>query len=169
MHSTRCLLGCVGAWGCCACRLPSAQRLRSNCTHPSSRRAASAGWNASATPQWVAAGLVLSRRCSEWSSRGGIGVLTRGISSTLLVFLVCLTAIFSEFTFPFVQSHRPRAHLPQPSHPARAQQSPRHHPRPHTHPVAAALAHTHEQLHITAGANRTQSTRPVIITNSGVA
>ncbi|RNC38324.1 hypothetical protein TcCL_NonESM12438 [Trypanosoma cruzi] len=58
--------------------------------HPSSRHAASAGRIASATSQWVAAGLVLSRRCSEWSSRGGIGVLTRGVSSTLLVFLIAI-------------------------------------------------------------------------------
>ncbi|RNC31864.1 hypothetical protein TcCL_Unassigned05588 [Trypanosoma cruzi] len=90
MHSTRCLLRCVGAWGCCACSVPSAQRLRSTCTHPSSRRAASAGRIASATSQWVAAGLVLSRRCSECSSRGGIGVLTRDPSPTLLVFLIAI-------------------------------------------------------------------------------
>ncbi|KAF5217300.1 hypothetical protein ECC02_009816 [Trypanosoma cruzi] len=90
MHSTCCLLRCVGAWGCCACSVPSAQRLRSTCTHPSSRRAASAGRIASATSQWVAAGLVLPRRSSEWPCRGGIMALTRGASSTLLVFLIAI-------------------------------------------------------------------------------
>ncbi|RNC39670.1 hypothetical protein TcCL_NonESM10950, partial [Trypanosoma cruzi] len=90
MHSTCCLLRCVGAWGCCACSVPSAQRLRSTCTHPSSRRAASARRIASVTSQWVAAGLVLPRRSSEWSSRGGIVALTRGASSTLLVFLIAI-------------------------------------------------------------------------------
>ncbi|ESS60483.1 hypothetical protein TCDM_11984 [Trypanosoma cruzi Dm28c] len=88
MHSTRCLLRCVGAWGCCACSLPSAQRLRSTCTHPSSRHAATAGRIASATSQRIAAGLVLPRRSSECSSRGGIMALTRSVSSTLLVFLI---------------------------------------------------------------------------------
>ncbi|KAF5216087.1 hypothetical protein ECC02_011183 [Trypanosoma cruzi] len=90
MHSTCCLLRCVGAWGCCACRVPSAQRLRSTCTHPISRRAASARRIASVTSQWVAAGLVLPRRSSEWSSRGGIVALNRGASSTLLVFLIAI-------------------------------------------------------------------------------
>ncbi|RNC36208.1 hypothetical protein TcCL_Unassigned00850 [Trypanosoma cruzi] len=90
MHSTRCLLRCGGAWGCCACSVPSAQRLRSTCTHPSCRRAASAGRIASATSQWVAAGLVLPRPSSECSCRGGIGVLTHGVSSTLLVFLIAI-------------------------------------------------------------------------------
>ncbi|RNC33549.1 hypothetical protein TcCL_Unassigned03744 [Trypanosoma cruzi] len=90
MHSTRCLLRCVGAWGCCACSVPAAQRLRSTCAHPSSRRAASAGRIAIVTSQWVAVGLVLPRRSSECSSRGGIVALTRGASSTLLVFLIAI-------------------------------------------------------------------------------
>ncbi|EKG06679.1 hypothetical protein TCSYLVIO_002208 [Trypanosoma cruzi] len=90
MHSTRCQLRCVGAWGCCACGVPSAQRLRSTCTHPSSKRAASAGRIASVTSQWVAAELVLPRRSSECYSRGGIMALTRSVSSTLLVFLIAI-------------------------------------------------------------------------------
>ncbi|RNC42860.1 hypothetical protein TcCL_NonESM07480 [Trypanosoma cruzi] len=144
MHSTCCLLRCVGAWGCCVCSVPSAQRLRSTCTHPSSRRAASAGRIASVTSQWVAAGLVLPRRSSEWSSRGGTMALTRGVSSTSLVFLI---AIVLRVHIPL--SSRATGHSPPFAANAASvssAQSPRHHPRPHTHPFAAAVTHTHEQL-----------------------
>ncbi|RNF08931.1 hypothetical protein TcG_09981 [Trypanosoma cruzi] len=70
--------------------MPSAQRLRSIRTHLSGRRAATAGRIAIVTSQWVAAGLVLPRRSSEWSSRGGIMALTHGVFSTLLVFLIAI-------------------------------------------------------------------------------